>query len=116
VLTAASMLFKPGKTGMNKQAEDYDLRLYIAGQAPRSFAAMCNLRKLCETYLSGRYRLDVIDLMAEPGRAARDRIVAVPTLVRRWPGAVTRIIGDLSNSERVLTRLNVDARAKARRR
>lgn len=104
---------------MNKQAEDatgYDLRLYIAGQTPRSIAAVCNLRKLCETYLSGRYRLDVIDLMAEPNRAQRDRIIAIPTLVRRWPGAVTRIIGDLSNSERVLTRLNIDVRPKMRRR
>jgi circadian clock protein KaiB len=104
---------------MNRQAEDspgYNLRLYIAGQTPRSIAAICNLRKLCETYLSGRYQLDVIDLMAEPGRALRDRIIAVPTLVRRWPGAVTRIIGDLSNSESVLTRLNIDARPKARRR
>ena len=104
---------------MNRQAADspgYNLRLYVAGQAPRSIAAICNLRKLCETYLSGRYRLDVIDLMAEPGRAQRDRIVAVPTLVRRWPGAVIRIIGDLSNSERVLTRLNIDVRPKARRR
>jgi circadian clock protein KaiB len=103
---------------MNK-AEDssgYNLRLYIAGQAPRSIAALSNLRKLCETHLYGRYRLDVIDLMAEPNRAQRDRIVAVPTLVRRWPGAVTRIIGDLSNSERVLTRLNIDVRAKAGRR
>jgi circadian clock protein KaiB len=103
---------------MNK-AEDssgYNLRLYIAGQTPKSIAALSNLRKLCETYLSGRYRLDVIDLMAEPDRAERDRIIAIPTLVRRWPGAVTRIIGDLSNSERVLTRLNIDVRAKARRR
>ena len=96
---------------MNQQAEDapgYDLRLYIAGQTPRSIAAVCNLRKLCDTYLSGRYHLDVIDLMAEPNRAQRDRIIAIPTLVRRWSGAVTRIIGDLSNSERVLTRLNID--------
>ena len=101
---------------MNKQVEDspgYNLRLYIAGQTPRSIAAVSNLRKLCETYLSGRYRLDVIDLMAEPNRAQRDRIVAVPTLVRRRPGAVTRIIGDLSNSERVLNRLKIDVRAKA---
>ena len=97
---------------MNRQAAEspgYDLRLYIAGQTPRSIAAVCNLRKLFETYLSGRYRLDVIDLMEEPRRAERDRIVAIPTLIRRWPGAVTRIIGDLSNSECVLTRLNIDA-------
>jgi circadian clock protein KaiB len=101
---------------MNK-AEDssgYHLRLYIAGQTPRSIAALSNLRKLCETHLSGRYRLDVIDLMAEPNRAQRDGIVAIPTLVGRWAGAVIRIIGDLSNSERVLTRLNIDVGEKAR--
>ena len=106
------------RNNMNKQVEDspgYNLRLYIAGQTPRSIAAVSNLRKLCETYLSGRYRLDVIDLMAEPNRAQRDRIVAVPTLVRRRPGAVTRIIGDLSNSERVLNRLKINVRAKAQR-
>lgn len=104
---------------MNRQAAGspgYNLRLYIAGQTPRSIAAVCNLRKLCETHLSGRYRLDVIDLMKEPGRAQRDRIVAIPTLVRRIPGAVTRITGDLSNSERVLTRLNIEAGARSRRR
>ena len=104
---------------MTRQAADppgYNLRLYIAGQTPRSIAAVCNLRKLCETYLSGRYRLDVIDLMAEPGRAQRDRIIAVPELVRCWPGAVTRIFGDLSNSERVLTRLNIDVKPKSQRR
>jgi circadian clock protein KaiB len=104
---------------MNKQAEDslgYVFRLYIAGQAPRSIAAVSNLRELCEKYLSGRYRLDVIDLMAEPNRARRDGIIAIPTLVWHWAGAVTRIIGDLSNSERVLTRLNIDVGAKARRR
>jgi circadian clock protein KaiB len=108
-----------GNTSMNRQAEDstgYNLRLYIAGQAPRSIAAIYNLRKLCETYLSGRYHLDVIDLVAEPGRAQRDGIIAVPTLVRRRRGAVRRIIGDLSNSERVLTRLDIDVRPKARRR
>ena len=104
---------------MNRQAVDspgYNLRLYIAGQTPRSIAAVCNLRKLCEKYLPGRYHLDVIDLMEEPGRGQRDRIVAIPTLVRRFAGAVTRITGDFSNSERVLTRLNIEVRPKAQRR
>jgi len=104
---------------MSRQAEaatGYNLRLYIAGQAPRSIAAVANLRKLCETYLSGRYRLDVIDLVADPGRGQRDRIIAVPTLVRRSSGAVRRVIGDLSNSERVLSRLEIDVRPKSRRR
>jgi circadian clock protein KaiB len=116
--SSSPVSFDLEENSMNKQVEDspgYNLRLYIAGQTPRSIAAVSNLRKLCETYLSGRYRLDVIDLMAEPNRAQRDRIVAVPTLVGRRPGAVTRIIGDLSNSERVLDRLKIDVRAKARR-
>jgi circadian clock protein KaiB len=95
-------------------ASGYNLRLYIAGQTPRSMAAHSNLRKLCEAHLSGRYRLD-IDRMAEPGRAQWDRIIAAQTLVRRWPGAVTRAIGDLSNSQRVLTRLNISMRARPRR-
>jgi circadian clock protein KaiB len=103
---------------MNEQAQDapgYDLRLYIAGQTPRSIAAVSNLRKLCETYLSGRYRVDVIDLMVEPNRAQHDGIIAIPTLIRRWSGTVTRIIGDLSNSECVLTRLNIHAGPETRR-
>jgi circadian clock protein KaiB len=104
---------------MNRQAADspgYNLRLYIAGQTPRSIAAICNLRQLFEKYLPGRYRLDVIDLMEEPGRAQRDRIVAIPTLVRHFAGAVTRITGDFSNRERVLTRLTIEVRPKAQRR
>lgn len=104
---------------MNRPAEPstgYTLRLYVAGQAPRSTAAVADLRKLCDTYLSGRYRLDVIDLAADPGRAQRDRIIAVPTLVRRSAGAVRRVIGDLSNSERVLSRLAINVGPKPRRR
>jgi circadian clock protein KaiB len=103
---------------MKKRAEDslgYNLRLYVAGQTPKSIAAICNLRRLCEKYLSGRYSLDVIDLMVDPNLAQRDRIIAIPTLVRHLPGPITRIIGDLSNSERVLTRLNIDVGAKVRR-
>lgn len=103
---------------MSKQAEDssgYNLRLYVAGQTPKSIAAISNLRRLCEKYLSGRYCLDVVDLMVDPNLAQRDRIIAVPTLVRHLPAPVTRIIGDLSNSEQVLTRLNIDVSAKARR-
>jgi circadian clock protein KaiB len=111
------MFFQSGTAVMNKAGDSpgYNLCLYIAGQTPKSMAALSNLRKLCETHLSGRYRLDVIDLMAESSSAQRDRIVAIPTLVRRRPGAVTRIIGDLSNSERVLTRLDIAVTARARR-
>jgi len=101
---------------MSRKAEDslgYNLRLYVAGQTPKSIAAICNLRRLCEKYLSGRYRLDVIDLMAEPNLAQRDQIVAIPTLVRSMPEPIKRIIGDLSNSRRVLMWLGIDASVKA---
>jgi len=101
---------------MSRKAEDslgYNLRLYVAGQTPKSIAAICNLRRLCEKYLSGRYRLDVIDLMAEPNLAQRDQIVAIPTLVRSMPEPIKRIIGDLSNSRRVLAWLGIDASVKA---
>lgn len=100
---------------MKKKAEDsssYNLRLYVAGQTPKSIAALSNLRRLCEKYLSGRYRLDVIDLMADPTLAQRDDIVAIPTLVRYVPEPIKRIIGDLGNSDRVLTQLGVDVSAK----
>jgi circadian clock protein KaiB len=100
---------------MNKRAEDslgYDFRLYVAGQTPKSIAAIRNLRRICEKYLSGRYSLDVIDLMADPNLAQRDQIIAVPTLVRHVPEPVRRIIGDLSNSKRVLSRLGIDVSAK----
>jgi len=103
-------------SSMSRKAEDslgYNLRLYVAGQTPKSIAAICNLRRLCEKYLSGRYRLDVIDLMAEPNLAQRDQIVAIPTLVRSMPEPIKRIIGDLSNSRRVLTWLGIDASVKA---
>ncbi len=100
---------------MSKRAEDslaYNLRLYVAGQTPKSIAAIRNLRRLCEKYLSGRYSLAVLDLMVDPHLAQRDQIIAVPTLVRHVPEPIKRIIGDLSNSRRVLTRLGIDVSAK----
>jgi circadian clock protein KaiB len=86
----------------------YNLRLYVAGQTPKSVAALNNLRQLCEKHLAGRYSLDVIDLMQDPSLAQRDQIVAIPTLIRQLPEPIKRIIGDLSNSERVLMRLDID--------
>jgi len=83
------------------------LRLYIAGQTPRSIAAFANLKRICEEHLAGRYRIEVIDLVQNPQLAAGDQILAVPTLVRRLPEPVRRIIGDLSNAERVLVGLDV---------
>jgi len=83
------------------------LRLYIAGQTPKSIKAFANLKKICEEHLTGRYRIEVIDLIQNPQLAAGDQILAVPTLVRRLPAPVRRIIGDLSHTERVLVGLDV---------
>lgn len=85
----------------------YELRLYVAGQTPKSVAAFANLKRICETHLAGEYRIEVIDLLKKPQLAAGDQIFAVPTLVRRLPEPIKKIIGDLSNEERVLVGLDV---------
>jgi circadian clock protein KaiB len=90
--------------------EIIDLRLYVAGQTPKSMTAIANLKKLCEEHLAGRYRIEVIDLMESPQRARSDQILAIPTLVRRLPEPIRKIIGDLSNQERVLVGLNIQSR------
>jgi circadian clock protein KaiB len=90
--------------------EVYDLRLYIAGQTRKSVTALANLRRLCEEHLAGQYRIEIVDLMAHPDQARRDQILAIPTLIRRLPEPIKRIIGDLSNSERVLVGLEVHPR------
>lgn len=86
---------------------DYNLRLYVAGQTPKSLAAIANLKRICEEHLSGRYTIDVIDLVVTPQLAAGDQIVALPTLVRRLPPPLKRIIGNLSDTERVLVGLDI---------
>ena len=91
--------------------ERFTLRLYIAGQTPRSLLALANLRKLCEEYLPGRYDLEVVDLILHPKRARTDQILAIPTLVRSLPTPIARIIGDLSDSEQVLLGLNIQRKA-----
>ncbi len=83
-------------------AERWELRLYVAGQTPRSLAAFANLKKICEAHLQGKYRIEVIDLLVKPELARADQIVAIPTLIRKLPEPVKRIIGDLSNRERTL--------------
>lgn len=85
----------------------YDLRLYVAGQSPRSVRAVENLRQVCDTHLAGRYRVEVIDLLVNPALARGDEIVAVPTLVRKLPEPIRKIIGDLSDTDRVLVGLQV---------
>ena len=87
--------------------ERWELRLYVAGQTARSLTAFANLKRLCEEHLAGKYRIEVIDLMKDPSLAAGDQILAVPTLVRKLPEPVRKIIGDLSNTERVLVGLDV---------
>ena len=89
------------------EAKTWELRLYIAGQTPRSVAAFANLTRLCEEHLPGQYRIDVIDLMLHPQLAAGDQIVAIPTLVRKLPEPLRRIVGDLSNTERTLVGLQL---------
>jgi len=85
----------------------WNLRLYIAGQTPKSMVALANLRRICEQHMNGRYTIEIIDLMANPRLAQQDQIVAIPTLVREIPSPLKRIIGDLSNTERVLVGLDV---------
>lgn len=87
--------------------EVYMLRLYVAGQTPKSMAAVSNLRKVCHDHLEGRYSIEIIDLIKDPQLAEGDQILAVPTLVRRLPEPLKRIIGDLSNTERVLVGLDI---------
>jgi circadian clock protein KaiB len=89
------------------EADVWQLRLYVAGQTPKSLQAFANLEKLCEEYLAGRYELEIIDLAENPSLAQGDDIVAVPTLVRRLPQPLRKIIGDLSNTERVLVGLRL---------
>jgi circadian clock protein KaiB len=90
-------------------AEVWRLRLYVAGQSPKSLTAIRNLRKVCEEHLAGRYELEVIDLLANP-RLAKDRqIVAIPTLVRDLPNPIRKIIGDLSDTDRTLVGLDLVA-------
>jgi circadian clock protein KaiB len=86
---------------------EWELRPYVAGQSPKSATAILNLKKLCETHLAGNYRIEVIDLLENPRLSVDDQIIAVPTLVRRLPTPMRKIIGDLSNSERTLVGLQL---------
>jgi circadian clock protein KaiB len=90
-----------------RSAKAFKLRLYVAGQTPRSLAAMANLRKICREHLASQYRLEVIDLSRNPELARADHIVAIPTLVRRLPPPIKKLIGDLSDTEKVLVGLEM---------
>ena len=95
-----------------RRAQEYILRLYIAGHSARATAALRNLEAICEEHLAGRYQIEVVDLLKHPQLARGDQIVAVPTLVRRLPPPMKKIIGDLSNEERVLVGLDVRPRQR----
>jgi len=93
---------------------EYALRLYVAGQTPKAVRAFTNLRKICEEHLPGRYSIEVVDLIENPALGRGDQILALPTLVRRLPAPIKKIIGDLSNTERVLVGLDLRQRRALR--
>jgi circadian clock protein KaiB len=93
---------------MAKQVDKkWELRLYVAGKTPKSVTALTNLKKYCEEHLKGQYRIEVVDLLEQPQLAEGDQILAIPTLVRKVPEPIRKIIGDLSNEEKVLVGLNI---------
>ncbi len=96
---------RPSKAG--RGSEVWDLKLYVAGQTPKSLTAFANLKKICEEHLRGKYRIEVVDLLKNPQLARGDQILAIPTLVRKLPVPIRKIIGDLSNTERVLVGLDL---------
>ena len=92
---------------MSREEEKWELRLYVAGKTPKSVTALTNLKKYCETHLKGLYRIEVVDLLVHPQLAEGDQIFAIPTLVRKVPQPIRKIIGDLSNEEKVLVGLDI---------
>ena len=90
--------------------EPWELRLYVAGQSAKSIAAFANLRALCERYLPGKYEIEIVDLLEKPQLARGDQIVAIPTLVRKLPEPIRKIVGDLSNTEKTLVGLQLRPR------
>jgi circadian clock protein KaiB len=102
-----------GSKRTSAKEKEWELRLYIAGKTPRAVTAFQNLQRICDEHLAGRYHIEIIDLLETPTLAKGDQIVAVPTLVRRLPEPVRKIIGDLSNTERVLVGLDIRERSTA---
>ncbi len=108
---------KPSSTSANRnttatkksgsRSQRMQLKLYVAGQTPRSIAALSNLKRACEQYIPGKYIIEVIDLLKQPQLASGDQILAVPTLVRKLPQPIRKMIGDLSNREKLLIGLNL---------
>jgi len=97
----------PRGSGKPSRGTPWELRLYVAGQTPRCLRAFANLRKICEEHLKGQYSIEVVDLLKNPQLAKGDQILAIPTLVRKLPVPVRKIVGDLSNTERVLVGMDL---------
>lgn len=106
-MKAAALPYSVADTRRDASAETWQLRLYVAGKSPKSVTAFANLKRICETHLPGCYQIEVIDLLEHPQLAAGDQIVAIPTLVRKLPEPLRRIVGDLSDSERTLVGLQL---------
>ncbi len=100
------------KSAAKSAEEIWILKLYVAGQTPKSIAAFANLKEICDEHLAGKYRIEIVDLMKNPRLAKGDQIIAVPTLVRQLPPPVKKLIGDLANTERVLVGLDVQSKIK----
>lgn len=100
------------KTAEPGPGATWQLRLYVAGQTPKSIAALANLRRYCEQYVAGRYQLEIIDLLQQPQLAEGDQILAIPTVVRKVPEPIRKVIGDLSNEERVIVGLDLRPHAR----
>src|SRR4051812_39879750 len=95
------------KDSAHADTEVWDLRLYVAGETPKSIAAVANLNRICEEHLPGQFQIEVVDLLKHPQLARGDQILAIPTLVRKLPNPVRKIIGDLSNTEKTLVGLQL---------
>lgn len=105
---------RPAAARKRSGRAEWELRLYVAGQTPNSVAAFQNLKTICETHLKGQYRIEVVDLLENPALARGDQIIAVPTLVRKLPTPVKKILGNLANEERVLVGLDLKPVRSAR--
>jgi circadian clock protein KaiB len=102
---------KHRRSAPSEPSAHYDLRLYVAGQTPKSLAAFANLKELCELHLAGKYNIEVIDLIKKPQMAREDQIIALPTLVRRLPEPIRKIVGDLADTQRTLVGLDLSEKA-----
>ena len=109
-MTGGAKTKEPLKSTAETGEKSWHLRLYVAGQTPKAIAAFANLKRICEEHMEGKYEIEVVDLLVSPQLAGGDQILAVPTLVRRLPEPMKKIIGDLSNTERVLVGLDLQPR------